>query len=335
MTKMRWTHEWLPCRVDTGGTLPRTCGAGTVPRKPLLERKVAGVDVTIVGTGAMGAPIAENLLKAGFEVGVWNRNPARSEAVAGLGAIAAPGPDEGFGSPVVLSVLADDAAVREVFLDSPALEVMNQGSVHVNLATISPSLASEAAGRHTGAGVGYVAAPMFGGVPVAQAGRLNIVTAGQTEVVERVRPYLDAFSAALWPVGEDPAQANVLKVAGQILIASAIQAMSEAVSVVERSGGDVNRAVEVFTSTITPGPVYSMYGAMIAESRYEPARFTPILGRKDVDLARSQAAAEGLRLPFGDLLSGLLREALAAGHESRDWAVLGEMQRHRNGGEGA
>jgi len=172
---------------------------------------------------------------------------------------------------------------------------------------------------------------MFGGVPVAEAGRLNVVIAGRVEAVELARPYLREFSAALWPVGDDPAQANVLKVAGQVLIASAIQAMAEAVSIVERSGGDAHRAIEVLTSTITPGPVYSMYGALIADASYEPARFTPILGRKDVDLARHLADAVGLRLPLGDLLSELLSEAITSGHAARDWAVLADMQRRRAG----
>ena len=149
------------------------------------------MDVTVVGTGAMGAPVTLNLVKAGFAVGVWNRDLSRAERLFDAGAVPAPGPDEGFGAPVVLSVLADDAAVREVFLDSSALDGMGPGTVHANLATISPSLAQEAAQRHAAAGVGYVAAPMFGGVPVAEAGRLNIVTGGVAESVNRVRPYLD------------------------------------------------------------------------------------------------------------------------------------------------
>lgn len=288
-------------------------------------------DVTVVGTGGMGAAIAGNLIAAGYRVAVWNRDEAKLTPLREAGAVQVEDPREVFiSSPVVFSVLADDQAVREVFLDSGALVAASAGSVHVNLATISPALAEEASEAHRAQGVGYVAAPMFGGVPVAQAGKLNIVTAGDAQVVERVQPLLEAVSARTWPVGTEPRQANVVKVAGQVLIASAIQSMSEAVSIAERGGIDASTVVELFTSTITPGPVYTNYGGLIATEKYKPAGFTPVLGRKDIDLARTQAASTGLRLPVGDLLSTLLTEAIDAGHERDDWASLADLQRHRD-----
>jgi 3-hydroxyisobutyrate dehydrogenase-like beta-hydroxyacid dehydrogenase len=216
-----------------------------------------------------------------------------------------------------------------VFLDDGLLDSAPEGAVHVNLATISPMLAEEAAFLHAKHGVGYVAAPMFGGVPVAEAGKLNIVTGGDATLTESVRPLLEAVSERVWRVGDQPQQANVVKVAGQVLIASAIQSLSEAVAIGERGGIDAHTLVELFTSTITPGPVYSNYGRLIAGEQYLPARFTTVLGKKDVDLARAQAASTGLRLPVGDLLSTLLGEAANAGHDQHDWAVLADVQRHR------
>lgn len=286
--------------------------------------------VTVVGTGAMGAAITLNLLKAGHDVSAWNRDRSRLAPLLKAGVVEVEFPREIFTSGVVLSVLADDAAVREVFLSSGALEAAPADAVHVNLATISPALAEEAATLHAQRGVGYVAAPMFGGVPVAKAGNLNIVTAGVPALVARVQPLLDAISARTWPVGETPQQANVTKVAGQVLIASAIQSISEAVAIGERGGVDAETLVDLFTSTITPGPVYTHYGRLIATQTYSPAGFTSLLGRKDVDLARSQAGATGLRLPVADLLSTLLTEAITAGHERDDWASLADVQRHRN-----
>jgi 3-hydroxyisobutyrate dehydrogenase-like beta-hydroxyacid dehydrogenase len=287
-------------------------------------------DVTVVGTGAMGAAIARNLVKAGFEVAAWNRDRSRLAPLLDAGVIEVEDPQEVFASGVVFSVLADDTAVREVFLDSGALQRAGEGAVHVNLATISPDLAEVAAAVHAEQRVGYVAGPMFGGVPVAEAGKLNIVTAGEPELVERVLPMLQAVSSRVWPVGRAPRQANVVKVAGQVLIASAIQSMSEAVTIGERGGVDARTLVELFTSTITPGPVYTNYGRLIAAEKYAPAGFTPVLGRKDVDLARAQAASTGMRLPVGDLLSELLTQAIEAGHEHADWASLADMQRHRD-----
>lgn len=288
-------------------------------------------DVTVVGTGGMGAAIARNLIGAGHRVAVWNRDRRRTAPLVEAGAVEVGHPGQVLlSSPVVFSVLADDAAVREVFLDSGALEAAPAGVVHVNLATISPALAEDAAGRHDEHGVGYVAAPMFGGVAVAEAARLNVVTAGDPGLIDRVRPLLDAISARVWQVGTEPRQANVVKVAGQVLIASAIQSLSEAVAIAERGGVDAATVVDLFTATITPGPVYTNYGRLIAAGTFQPAGFTPVLGRKDVDLARAQAAATGLRLPVGDLLSALLTEAIEVGHERDDWASLADVQRHRD-----
>ncbi|MFT3968890.1 MAG: NAD(P)-dependent oxidoreductase [Micropruina sp.] len=284
-------------------------------------------DVTVVGTGGMGTGITRNLLKAGYRVAVWNRDRTRLGPLVEAGATPVEDVQQVFDGGTVFSVLVNDAAVREVFLSSGALNAAPEGAVHVNLATISPALAEEAAAIHAEQGVGYVAAPMFGGVPVAEVGKLNIVTAGAPELVERVAPLLAAISARTWPVGDSPRQANVVKVAGQVLIASAIQSMSEAVSIGERGGVDSQTLVELFTSTITPGPVYTNYGGLIAAEKYTPAGFTPVLGRKDVDLARAQAASTGLRLPVADLLSDLLTEAIAAGREGDDWAVLADLQR--------
>lgn len=292
-------------------------------------------DVTVVGTGGMGAAIARNLVRAGYRVVAWNRDRSRLGPLLASGVGYVEHPREVFASGVVFSVLADDAAVREVFLDSGALLAAPAGAVHVNLATISPALAEEAAARHAEHGIGYVAAPMFGGVPVAEAGKLNIVVAGEPGSVERLRPLLEAISARIWPVGDLPRQANVVKVAGQVLIASAIQSLSEAVAIGERGGVDAQTLVELFTSTITPGPVYTNYGGLIAAQEYAPAGFTPVLGRKDVDLARAQAASTGLRLPVGDLLSELLTDAIEAGHEHDDWASLADVQRHRDTTEAA
>lgn len=285
--------------------------------------------VTVVGTGGMGSAVAHNLLKAGYAVSVWNRSEAPTRPLVEAGATRLTETTQIFDSGVVLSVLADDTAVREVFLDSGALDSAPEGAVHVNLATISPAFAAELAETHATHGVDYLAAPMFGGVPVAQAGKLNIVTAGPADVQARVAGMLAAVSTRIWPVGAEPHKANVVKVAGQVLIAAAIQSMSEAVSIVEDGGIDAHTAVDLFTGTITPGPVYSNYGGLIADARYRPAGFTPVLGRKDVDLARAQAETGGLQLPVADLLSSLLTTAVDEGHADEDWAVLADLQRHR------
>ena len=288
------------------------------------------VDVTVVGVGSMGAAIARNLLRGGFEVGVWNRDKSRLTHLVEAGATEVKSVSDAFSSAgVVLSVMADDAAFRTVFMDSGVLDSAVDGVVHTNMATISPDLAREAAAAHIAAGVGYVASPMFGPPPVAEAGKLNIITAGHPASVERVRPMLEAIGSRCWPLGEVPEQANLVKVSGNLVVSSAIQVLSEAVSLAERGGIDAAWFVDMLTSTIVPGPVYGTVGERVATSRFEPVGFSAIGGRKDVELARSVAAQSGLRLPFADLLSEFLTEAIETGHGQQDWTYLADLQRGR------
>lgn len=292
------------------------------------QRDAEDQTVTVVGIGGMGAPVARNLLAAGYAVSVWNRSPERLSPLTDAGASAVEDPLGLFRQGPVLSLLADDAAFREVF-DDAVLEAAPDGAVHVNLATVSPELARQEERRHSRYGIAYLAAPVFGRVEVAEAGRLNVVAAGEPSALSRALPLLEAISTRVWAVGDDPATANIVKVAGNAMIASAIQSLAEAVSLGERSGLPAERLVEILTSTVFPGPVYSSYGALMAEGSYEPAGFTTTLGRKDVDLARRAAADAGLRLPVADVVSELLGEAIGAGRGRQDWASLAEEQRVR------
>jgi 3-hydroxyisobutyrate dehydrogenase-like beta-hydroxyacid dehydrogenase len=283
--------------------------------------------VAVIGLGAMGTPIARNLHAAGHDVTVWNRSSGPAETLAGEGMRAAGSIDEAWGSGVVLSMLSDDRAVAEAFLDSGVLSAAPAGSVHVNLATVSPGLARRAADAHGEHGVGYVAAPVFGRVAVAEAGALNVLAAGAPELLDRVQPFFDVIGARTWNLGERPEQANVVKILGNYLIACAIQGMGEAVAVAEESRVDPGRFIELLTSTLFPGPVYTSYGALIAEQRYRPAGFTTRLGRKDVHLALDAADAAGRALPFGDVLRSVFEEAIEQGHGEDDWASIAELQR--------
>ena len=283
--------------------------------------------VSVVGLGAMGRPIARNLLGAGFDVTVWNRSP---EAVAELveeGATGAKTVAQAFESGVVLSMLADDSAVSAAILDPAVLASVPSGSVHVNMATVSVDFAKRAAALHAEYGIGYIAAPVFGRVSVAQAGQLNIIAGGDSALLERVQPFFDVIGARTWPQGERPEQANIVKIIGNYLILSTIQSLGEAITLGERSGVDGSELVELLTSTIFPGPVYSSYGNLVATRQYEPAGFTTTLGFKDLRLALDAAESVNLDLPFGGVLRGVLTQALANGQGEMDWASIAELVR--------
>jgi len=284
--------------------------------------------IGFVGLGTMGKPMARRLLQAGHEVTVWNRSRAAVEELATEGARPAAVIGEAFAQPIVLSILADDHSVREQILDSGLLETA-ACRVHVNLATVSAGLASTAAKAHAGHDIGYVAAPVLGRAEVAAAGKLNILLSGPADAAETVRPVLDEMAARVWDFGEEPAQANVVKIAVNFLLGAAIEATAEATSLVESYGIQAASFVELIGHSLFPGPVYSGYGTLMAEQRYEPAGFTTRLGLKDTRLALSAAHQRDLALPTASLVQDALLQAMAQGATEWDWAALAEVARGR------
>ncbi|MFI2738701.1 NAD(P)-dependent oxidoreductase [Streptomyces sp. NPDC018711] len=283
-------------------------------------------EVAVIGLGGMGRAIARNLVRAGHETVVWNRSAGPAQELAEAGALRVASVAEALQCPVVLSVLSDDASVAEVFLDSGVLGEARHGAVHVNMATVSVELARRAAEEHAAHGIGYVAAPVFGRVNVAEAGALNVLAAGKPELIDRAQPFFDVIGSRTWRLGELPEQANTAKILGNYLIACAIQSLGEAVSVADAAGADPGQFVELLASTLFPGPVYSGYGSMIAQRKYQPAGFTTTLGRKDLHLALDAAADQTIPLPFGELLRGVFDQAIADGRAADDWAAIAEQQ---------
>ncbi|MFE6996405.1 NAD(P)-dependent oxidoreductase [Microbacterium sp. NPDC057659] len=286
--------------------------------------------IAVVGLGAMGRPIARNLLAAGHEVTVWNRSPEPVAELVAEGARPADTVAEAMQAGTVLSLLSNDAAVAATFLDSDVLTDLPSGTVHVNLATVSTALARRATEVHAENGIGYVAAPVFGRVPVAEAGALNVLAAGPADLIDRVQPFFDVIGTRTWRLGEAPEQANLVKILGNYLIAAAIQSLGEAVSLAEASGVDAHQLVELLTSTLFPGPVYSSYGMLIAERRYRPAGFTTELGQKDLHLALDTAAEHEVPLPVGELLRSVFEQAIRDGLAHDDWASISELQPRGN-----
>ena len=287
------------------------------------------MNVGFVGLGAMGAAMVRNLLGKGVQVTVWNRSRGVVDELVAEGATPAASVDEAFAADIVLTMLAHDQAMREVLLDSGALAKARKGVVHVNLATISTALAAELSTLHAELGLGYVASPVFGRPPVAQAGGLNVLAAGAPEAVTAAMPVLELLAAKVWPLGEDPVRANALKLAGNFMIVSAIESMGEAVALGEAYGVEAPELLDMLSSTLFAAPIYKIYGAMIAERRYTPPGFAAELGLKDVRLVLDAAEAKGLSMPLADLAEASLESLLGGEEKNLDLAALAEIARGR------
>jgi 3-hydroxyisobutyrate dehydrogenase-like beta-hydroxyacid dehydrogenase len=287
--------------------------------------------VGFLGLGSMGLAMARNLLKAGHEVLAWNRSPEPAEALAREGATRVATPAAALGAEATVTMLANDDAVRSVFLDGDALDAMPSTAVHVNCATISVALAAELAEAHHARGIAYVAAPVFGRPDVAAAAKLNIVVAGPQPAVAAVQPILDAMGQKCWPVGEEPERANVVKIAGNLMIAAAIESMAEATALGAAHGLEPQAMLDIYTNTLFACRAYQSYAGQIADRRFEPAGFKLSLGLKDVRLALAAGDAAHVPLPFGSALRDAMLEAVAAGDADKDWSALADTARRRSG----
>jgi 3-hydroxyisobutyrate dehydrogenase-like beta-hydroxyacid dehydrogenase len=281
--------------------------------------------IGFIGLGSMGAGMAANLIKGGHEVVVWNRTASVAKPLEALGAtVAATAAEAAKGADVVHNMLANDAAVREVILGS-VLEALPKGAIHVNHATISVALAEDLASTHEARGIGFVSAPVFGRPEVAAAGNLNMVVSGKPEAVAKVQPLLELLAAKVWPMGDDPVRAVIVKIGGNFLIGAAIESMAEASALTRAHGVEAKDFLEVMQNTLFASPVYKIYGGMIAENRYEPVGFKLSLGFKDVGLARSAADAKRVPMPVASVLHDAMLESLGRGDADIDWAGLARV----------
>lgn len=284
--------------------------------------------VGFVGVGSMGAAMVPNLLKAGHQVSVWNRDAAAAKAIEGVTVLSSPA--AAFENDAVITMLANDEAVRSVILGSGTFASAQKGCIHVMMATISPALVEELQKAHQSAGVGYVAAPVFGVPAVAAKGELNILAAGDPEAVTAVQPLLDALGQKTWRLGEDPKHANIAKIAGNMMITLAIEAMGEATALTESYGLKAADFLNVLTNTIFACPSYQRYGGNISNNTYEPG-FKLTLGLKDVHLALDAAKAKDATLPAAEIVRDNLQEAVEAGLGDKDWSALAKITRRRAG----
>ena len=294
------------------------------------------MQVGFIGLGHMGKAMAANLIRAGHQLSVWNRSSAPAQELAALGARIAPEPAAAARGEVLMTMLADDEAYRSLLLAGGVLEHAAPGLIHVNLATISVALVRELAQMHRERGIAYVAAPVFGRPEAARAAKLNIVVAGDAGPVTQVEPLLAAIGERIWPMGAPAERANVVKLAGNFMIASALETMGEAAALAQAHGIAAGDFLSVLTSTLFAAPAYQIYGRLIAERRYEPAGFKLALGWKDVRLGLQAAESAHVPMPFASVLRDHFLEALANGKADQDWAALAEISaQHAQLGAGA
>jgi 3-hydroxyisobutyrate dehydrogenase-like beta-hydroxyacid dehydrogenase len=284
--------------------------------------------IGFLGLGSMGQAMAQRLIDAGHDVVVWNRSAGPRDELASLGATAVETPAEALAVDLSVSMLANDLAADAVLCED---NLPSHRIVHANMASVSPDMARLLSARFEQAGHGYVASPVLGRPNVAASGGLNILAAGLTDDIVLLQPLFDAMGTKTWPLGELPHTANVVKIAVNYSIIHALQSLAESIAIATSAGVKPSDFVEVLTSTLFGGVVFTGYGNLIAERNYTPAAFSLELGLKDLGLAEATAEEAGISLPTSSLLRELFETALADPElADKDWSAVAEITLNQN-----
>ena len=282
--------------------------------------------IGFIGLGNMGSGMAANLLKAGHQVIAYNRSQAKVDALAARGAVAARSVAEASSADIVFSMLANDDAVEAVtFGETGVLASLQSGGIHVSSSTISVALCERLTAAHADAGQGFVAAPVFGRPDAAEAAKLFVVAAGDAARIGQVSPALDAIGQRTFVLSDQPKAASLVKLTGNYLIASVIEALGEAMALVAKAGVDKHQYLEVLTSTLFGAPVYKTYGGLIAGEQFVPPGFAATLGQKDIRLVLAAAEELNVPLPIASLLRDRFLTLLANGGADLDWSAVGAL----------
>jgi len=283
--------------------------------------------ITVIGIGNMGGGIAANLIRAGFDVTLYNRTQRKLAPLLAIGGRAANSIAEACAeADIAVTMLADDGAEGAVSFGADGLVAhLPKDALHVSHSTIGAATARQLAEAHEKAGQHFLSAPVFGRPEAAAAAKLYILTGGKAELVERAKPLFDAIGQRVFPMSDRPEAANIAKLAGNMLIATVIESLGEVLALAGKAGIDRAAYLDMLTSTLFSAPVYKTYGGMIVERTFEPAGFAAPLGLKDIKLAL--AAADELRvpLPIASLLRDRFLTLLAQGTDDLDWSAIGGL----------
>jgi 3-hydroxyisobutyrate dehydrogenase-like beta-hydroxyacid dehydrogenase len=284
------------------------------------------MDIGFIGLGQMGGPMARNLLNAGHRVAIYNRTRSKAEPLVSAGARVVDSPGAACHGEMVITMLADDAAVEATtFGPGGVVAKLANNAIHISMSTISVALSDRLAEAHGKAGQAYVAAPVFGRPDAAAAAKLFIIAAGAEPAIARCRPLFDAMGQRTFEVGATPSAANLVKLSGNFLITSIIECLGEAFALVRKAGIDPHRYLAILTGTLFTARVYNTYGTLIADEKYEPAGFKMALGLKDIRLALAAADAQAVPMPVASLIHDHFLAGVALGEGDSDCAALARL----------
>ena len=287
-----------------------------------LQMKDANMDVALLGLGQMGSGMAGQLLAAGHQLTVWNRDATKSQPFGERGARIAQSPEDAARTGIAMTMLANDDAVEAVVFGDTGIASAGSDVLHISCSTISVALTKRLVEAHERAGQRFVSAQVLGRPDVSAAGKLSVLAAGAPADLDTAQPLFDAIGSGTFRIGEEPVMAVAVKLAANFGITAIIEMLSEQFRIAGAHGVAPSQMAELLIATDFSNRISRSYAPMIAEQRFEPAGFPMRLGRKDVALAL--AAGDGEQLPLAEMIAARMDAIIAADGGERDWSALGQ-----------
>ncbi|WP_434708093.1 NAD(P)-dependent oxidoreductase [Pseudomonas sp. R1-1] len=281
------------------------------------------------GIGLMGLPMCRRLLAAGYPLTVWNRNPAKCAALVEAGARQVASPAELCEhADIVMLCLADTAVVREVVFGAGGIaERAKSEQLLVDFSSLEPTATREMAAQLAQrAGMGWLDAPVSGGVVGAEAGSLAIMVGGAAADLERVRPVLLSLGQRVTHMGGVGA-GQVTKACNQMIVACNALVIAEVVALAEQAGVDASLLAEALAGGFADSKPLQILAPQMAESRFEPIKWHVRTLLKDLDTAVKFSREQGSATPLSGLAAQLMRLHGAQGYLAQDPATLVQMYR--------
>lgn len=284
------------------------------PTQGTVSQEVVGV----IGLGIMGAPMARNLLRAGFPVVVWNRSPGRMDELVAAGAEPAASPREvAARAAVTITMLPDSPDVEEVFHGPDGiLAGVAPGVVLIDMSTIAPRVARELAATVAERGAAMLDAPVSGGDVGAQEGTLSIMVGGDAAALARARPVLEALGTTITHVGGSGA-GQVVKACNQIVVALTLEAIGEALVLGSKAGVDPAAIVVALSGGLAASRLLEVRGPKLLARDFEPG-FKLDLHAKDLAIVLATARDLGVALPGTAVVDQLFHAEQSRGHGAAD-----------------
>ena len=288
-------------------------------------------NVALIGLGAMGLPMLDNFIAAGYKMRVYDVNASAMKEAAAKGADGAASPAEAAaGADAVVTMVPNDSVLRKVTCvpETGILHAMRPGSVHVSCSTVHPDTSRELARLHATAGSAFIGAPIFARADGVARRLASFCVGGEAGAIAMARPLLEANANGIFEFGDDPGAGNVVKICGNYMIASTIQTCAEALSLAEKSGLDRQAVMRMLNTTIFDCLIYRGYGDRVAQRSHVPGEplvgpgFQLELGLKDVTLACDVARQVQAPMPFATLLHDRFLAAAARGRGKLDWSAV-------------